>query len=107
MVVKARLLAGGQPSKLGSRKELLRLPDNLPLYLHLITVLTEARPGIEVCISSSRPSAAQDLQVEDQVNLTAEDTLVFFQNKLSPVRIVYDTALYGEKGRLVLDLLLS
>ncbi|PGH14125.1 hypothetical protein AJ79_03242 [Helicocarpus griseus UAMH5409] len=63
MSFQALLLAGGQSSRMGARKELLRFTDTSPpLYLHLARVLKAAFPALEVVYISLRdPSAVSDI----------------------------------------------
>ncbi|KAF7173899.1 hypothetical protein CNMCM6106_008003 [Aspergillus hiratsukae] len=52
--LKPLLLAGGQSSRMGTRKELLRVVSDIPLFVHLLIVLREACLESEVVFLSLR-----------------------------------------------------
>jgi molybdopterin-guanine dinucleotide biosynthesis protein A len=94
MPIRALLLAGGQSSRMGSRKELLRLPpDNVPMFVHLMELMRAACPDAEGFYMSLRDrSALDELQQEECITMRTDDTLEL--RKDDPVtvhiRILYD-----------------
>lgn len=46
MILQALILAGGQSSRMGSRKELLHHPSGLPMYQYLVQTISQACPRI-------------------------------------------------------------
>ncbi|PGH36984.1 hypothetical protein GX50_00220 [[Emmonsia] crescens] len=60
MPLQALILAGGQSSRMGSRKELLRFTDNSPaLYLHLARAMKRACPELDVIHLSLKDLSAR------------------------------------------------
>lgn len=47
MTLQALILAGGQSSRMGSRKELLPHPSGSPMYQYLIEILSRACPELD------------------------------------------------------------
>ena len=92
--LKPLLLAGGRSSRMGQRKELLRLPNGKPMYMHLLSVLHAACPDAEAVYLSQRDhKAAQELNRqcgalhgpnENELGLSNSD------GSTTPVRVVYD-----------------
>lgn len=92
MPLQALILAGGQSSRMGSRKELLQLPpDGVPLYLHLTRILREACPDVDINISLSERTSAASLQVDNHSELAAEDTLIVQPGGFK-IRVIFDDA---------------
>lgn len=91
------LLAGGQSTRMGRRKELLRLPDSTPMFIHLISLLHSAAPESDCVYLSLRNRAAlQALLQPDMVHETSEDllTIDLSHGKIS-VQVLYDEDLPG------------
>lgn len=52
MSLQALILAGGQSSRMGSRKELLSHPSGLPMYKYLIDIISQACPQLDTIYMS-------------------------------------------------------
>lgn len=74
--IKPLLLAGGQSTRMGRRKELLCLPDGTPMFIHLASLLRETHPESErVSLSLRDRSALSDLLLPNQAHQEAEDLI--------------------------------
>lgn len=95
--IKPLLLAGGQSTRMGRRKELLRLPDGTPMFVHIISLLCEALPESDcVYLSLRNRSALQDLFQPEMVHRASEDLLIIdsVHGKVS-VQVLYDEDVPG------------
>ncbi|KAJ5982219.1 hypothetical protein N7451_012319 [Penicillium sp. IBT 35674x] len=71
------LLAGGQSSRMGTRKELLSLESDEPLYMRLIALIHEAVPETDLVYLSLRdPSAMKGLLVSNKVRQETKNLLL-------------------------------
>ena len=89
---RALLLAGGHSSRMGSRKELLHLPDGTPLYANMITLLHQALPESEsVYLSLRDRSKVEDLLVSKGAARLSDDCItVDSDDALIPVQLLFD-----------------
>lgn len=98
--IKPLLLAGGQSTRMGRRKELLCLPDGTPMFIHIISLLHKTLPESDCVYLSLRNRAAlQDLLQPDIVAKASEDVLTvdLSHGKVS-VQVLYDEDIPGYKG---------
>lgn len=102
--MKALLLAGGQSSRMGSRKELLCLPDGTPLFIHMITLLHQALPESEhIYLSLRDRSKLKDLVIPGKVSQKSDEHIVVHsEGGPVSVQVLFDNDLvqgdYGEIG---------
>lgn len=95
--IKPLLLAGGQSTRMGRRKELLYLPDGTPLFVHLISLLYKALPESDcVYLSLRNRGSLQDLFQPEMVHKESEDQLIIdsIHGKVS-VQVLYDEDIPG------------
>ena len=93
MALKPLLLAGGRSSRMGARKELLRLPDGRPIYAHLLSILHEACPESDAVFLSQADRKATDELVQDysQVTRASDDLIVLdVEDMTIPVCVIHD-----------------
>lgn len=107
--MKPLLLAGGLSSRMGRRKELLRLPNGTPMYIHLISLLHETLQlpkSDPVYLSLRDPSALQDLLQAGRATKLSEEHIMIESSSSTgplPVQVLYDEDLpvhheYGDIG---------
>lgn len=89
--IKPLLLAGGQSTRMGRRKELLCLPDGTPMFIHLISLLHKALRESECALSLRNRAALQDLLQPAIVHNESEDLLIIDSSlgKIA-VQVLYD-----------------
>lgn len=84
MTLQALILAGGQSSRMGSRKELLPHPSGLPMYQYIIEILSQAYPELDTVYMS--------VKNEDYVPPSEMHRNQAEENRVS-VRFIYDQQL--------------
>ncbi|KAJ9263935.1 hypothetical protein DTO212C5_7353 [Paecilomyces variotii] len=86
------LLAGGNSSRMGFPKHLLRLPDGELLYRRLLSLLSEASSEQDVLYMSLKDKAAleQLLREDPYAELISSDTLLLPGKTQYTVRVLYD-----------------
>lgn len=90
--LKPLLLAGGRSSRMGTRKELLCIEDNEPMYKRLISVLQTACPEADTVYLSLRDrGAAQAFYKSGDVTCSHGDVLKLnVGGSALTVRLIYD-----------------
>lgn len=102
--MKGLLLAGGQSSRMGTRKELLCLPDGTPLFIHMVTILHQALPESGLIYLSLRDrSKLEDLLIPKTVSQHSDDRIIVHsEHGPVPVQVLFDEDLarcdHGEMG---------
>lgn len=90
--LRAVLLAGGQSSRMGMRKELLCLPSDEPVFIQMISLIHEALPESgRVYLSLRNRTALQELLESNKVQKMSEDRLLL-ESCSGPlhVQVLYD-----------------
>ncbi|KAF3023351.1 hypothetical protein E8E15_007842 [Penicillium rubens] len=90
--LRAVLLAGGQSSRMGMRKELLRLPSDEPVFIQKISLIHKAVPESDrVYLSLRNRAALQELLEFNEVQKLPEDRLLL-KSRSGPlhVQVLYD-----------------
>lgn len=73
MYLQALILAGGQSTRMGERKELLHLPNGLPMYLHLHGLISKACPNLShVHLSLPDEKALSNLQDPNLLDMISD-----------------------------------
>ncbi|GAQ03983.1 hypothetical protein ALT_1304 [Aspergillus lentulus] len=90
--LKPLLLAGGHSSRMGTRKELLRVVDDVPLFVHLLIILREACPESEAVFLSLRDHDSLKVIANDRhITAVAHNQLILNRGTTTfPVHVVYD-----------------
>lgn len=100
MSIKPLLLAGGNSSRMGSRKELLRLPNSDKLvYIHHLRMLQETCPESEMVYMSLRNrDAVGGLCCATDVTRVSDDTLALrgAEQDLG-IRLLFDIDYFGNR----------
>jgi molybdopterin-guanine dinucleotide biosynthesis protein A len=91
-IFKPLLLAGGHSSRMGTRKELLRIVDDVPLFVHLLIVLHEACPESEVVFLSLRDrDSLEAIENDRHITTVTNNQLILNHGTTTfPVHVVYD-----------------
>lgn len=98
MNIRPLLLAGGNSTRMGSRKELLRLPGpNARLYAHLLRIMHETCPESEVVYISLRNRDAVDALCGDSdITRIADNMLVLRAGEqVLNIHLLYDADYLG------------
>lgn len=89
-LIKPLLLAGGRSSRMGTRKELLSLEGNEPMYKQLVSVLHMACPESDMVYLSLRNREAAKAIRKSNKHAGIEDDLFELPMDYSTVHIIYD-----------------
>ncbi|KAF4266679.1 hypothetical protein KXW98_001640 [Aspergillus fumigatus] len=90
--LKPLLLAGGHSSRMGTRKELLRVAGDVPLFVHLLIILHEACPESEVVLLSLRDhNSLKAIENDRHITAVPDNRLILTNGTTTfPVHVVYD-----------------
>ncbi|PKX88658.1 molybdenum cofactor guanylyltransferase [Aspergillus novofumigatus IBT 16806] len=90
--LKPLLLAGGHSSRMGTRKELLRVVGDVPLFVHLLIILREASPESDVVFLSLHDHDSLKAIANDRhITAVAHNQLILNRGTTTfPVHVVYD-----------------
>ncbi|KAF7125716.1 hypothetical protein CNMCM5793_002009 [Aspergillus hiratsukae] len=90
--LKPLLLAGGHSSRMGTRKELLRVSSDIPLFVNLLIVLREACPKSEVvCLSLRDHDSLKAIENDHHITAVTNNQLILNHGTTTfPVHVVYD-----------------
>lgn len=90
--LKPLLLAGGHSSRMGTRKELLRVAGDVPLFVHLLIILHEACPESEVVFLSLRDhNSLKAIENDRHITAVPDNRLILTNGTTTfPVHVVYD-----------------
>ncbi|QGA16698.1 hypothetical protein EYB26_004366 [Talaromyces marneffei] len=87
MTLQALILAGGQSSRMGSRKELLRHPSGLPMYQYLIKIIGQACPQLDtIYMSVKNEDLVPPPEIHDHHHRNQQQSL---ENRIT-VKFIYD-----------------
>ncbi|BCS21688.1 molybdenum cofactor guanylyltransferase [Aspergillus puulaauensis] len=102
-MIQPLLLAGGHSTRMGTRKELLRLYDEMPVYEHQLIRLRIACPDADaVYLSLPDPSALGPILENPRIERLTETSLqLYHQTFTFPVHVLYDEADVGPAGGLL------
>ncbi|KAF4214791.1 hypothetical protein CNMCM8980_000051 [Aspergillus fumigatiaffinis] len=86
------LLAGGHSSRMGTRKELLRVVGDVPLFVHLLVILREACPESEdVFLSLRDHDSLKAIEDDRHITTVTDNRLNLTHGAITfPVHVVYD-----------------
>ncbi|GIK01925.1 hypothetical protein Aspvir_005966 [Aspergillus viridinutans] len=90
--LKPLLLAGGHSSRMGARKELLRVVGDIPLFVHLLLILHEACPeSDEVFLSLRHPHSLKAIENDPHITAVTNHQMILKHGAITfPVHVVYD-----------------
>ncbi|GFF23030.1 conserved hypothetical protein [Aspergillus udagawae] len=91
-VLKPLLLAGGHSSRMGIRKELLRVVGDVPLFVHLLSILREACPESDVVFLSLHDhDSLKAIENDRHITAVTKNQLILTHGATTfPVHVVYD-----------------
>jgi molybdopterin-guanine dinucleotide biosynthesis protein A len=88
MVFRPLLLAGGKSSRMGTRKELLRLPGGNVMFVHLLRMLHEVFPELDVLYMSTKSrDTLNELLSTDHIVRRGDRAVILADN--GPIRIEF------------------
>ncbi|KAF7167159.1 hypothetical protein CNMCM5623_000566 [Aspergillus felis] len=77
---------------MGTRKELLRVVDDVPLFVHLLIILREACPESDVVfLSLHHPDSLKAIENDRHITAVTDHELILIQGPITfPIHVVYD-----------------
>lgn len=102
-MIQPLLLAGGHSTRMGTRKELLCVYNEIPVYEHQLIRLRIACPDADaVYLSLPNPGALAPILENPRIERLTETSLQLYHEKFTfPVHVLYDDADVGPAGGLL------
>ncbi|RHZ46610.1 molybdenum cofactor guanylyltransferase [Aspergillus thermomutatus] len=93
-LLKPLLLAGGHSSRMGTRKELLHVVGDVPLFIHLLIILRKACPESEVVFLSLRDlDSLKAIENDRRITAITNNQLILNHGAVTfHVHVVYDSS---------------